>query len=64
MNVVLLVVIVLNGSGNGSFPRYFKMNSMEECLKSVELSVTNIAKGGDAEQGVVIFCSNGKDEQK
>jgi hypothetical protein len=61
MKTVFLVALILNGSGNGAFSRYYPMESMEACLASVKAARTDVAKNGDAEQGVALFCTNGKD---
>lgn len=62
MGKVFLIALVLNGSGNGSHRWSYPMQSMEVCLASVSAAKTDVAKNGDAEQGVAIFCTNGKGE--
>jgi len=62
MDTVFLVVVLLNGSGNGLFYSYLPQQSMSECEARLKSAVVEIAKGGDAEQGIAIFCSESKKE--
>lgn len=57
-----LVVLVLNGTGSGWRLNYLPMENEQTCSKAVKEAKTDIAKGGDAEQGVAIFCAQGKAE--
>jgi hypothetical protein len=56
----LLVVIVLNGSGNGSY-RYPSMQlaTLAECEKAAKTFQAKIPTSGDAEQGVAVVCAKG-----
>lgn len=62
MTIVFLAVLIFNGPGNGSYYTYHRMESMEACLKSVATAKIEIAKGGDSEGAVALFCTNAKGE--
>lgn len=54
---VILVVLVLNGAGSGTQEHIYPMPDMATCLSSAAEAHTDIPTGGDAEQGVAIFCA-------
>ena len=57
---VFLVVLILNGPGNGYSFNYHEMPSLEACYQVIEKSKTDIAKGGDAEMGVALYRARDK----
>ena len=54
---IFLVVLVLNGSGNGFWERKYEIETWDKCIESVQKSSTHIPSGGDAEQGYSLFCT-------
>ena len=59
--VWLLVVIITNGAGNGSY-RYHNSVPMpfSECQEAAKTFKASIPSGGDSEQGVAVVCVKGK----
>lgn len=60
MSEWILVIILLNGSGNGIFKYGSSKMTMPECEKAAKTLNAKIPSGGDAEQGVAVVCSKSK----
>lgn len=61
MIAAYLIVIITNCSGgNCQIVREYPMETMEQCFKSSDASKVDVAKGGDAEGSVAIFCAREK----
>jgi hypothetical protein len=56
----ILTVIILSGSGHGSY-KYpsLKPTTLAECEKAAKTFQAKIPSGGDAEQGVAVICAKG-----
>lgn len=57
-----LVVLVLHGSGNGAYSKYYAQPSLAACEARLETMRYQIPSGGDAEQGFVAFCSESRED--
>lgn len=53
----LIVATLASTAGAWSFKPYPFPSGMEACRQSIASSKTDLAKGGDAEAGVLLFCS-------
>jgi len=58
--IIFLVIMTLNSTGNSWVWNYHQMASMKECYECVEHAKIAIPYGGDAEAAVVMYCSKNK----
>lgn len=63
-NIVFLVVMILTNSGSAPRYKYHVMPTMAVCQECVETAKIDIAKGGDAESVMSIYCAYGKGENE
>jgi hypothetical protein len=54
----LIVAVIGASAGSNWFFQPYPQPDMETCRQNIAASKTDIAKGGDAEAGVVMFCSS------
>lgn len=60
MMEIFLYIFVITGAGDDVYRNRISMPSFVECQETIKHSKTDIAKGGDAESGIAMFCGGKK----